>query len=93
MRTDTDTKPDYSEAPFIWMVRGVENGEVIDIGGCPNDGCYYTLNELPIDVEYCDVNRGYRTRSIGRRKSDGAIVASRMNDLYQNPDYECLWLL
>jgi hypothetical protein len=57
----------YENAPFKWMVRGVDNGEVIDIGACPNDERYYTLDELPmIDCEYCDVNCGYRMRSIGR---------------------------
>jgi hypothetical protein len=84
----------YENAPFEWMVRGVDNGDVIDVGACPNDEHYYTLNEEPLfGVEYCDVNRGYRMRSIGRRKSDGAIIASRTGELYQHPDFECLWLL
>lgn len=30
--------------------------------------------------------------SIGKRHSDGVILASRNGDLYQNPEFECLWL-
>ena len=30
--------------------------------------------------------------SVGRRISDNVLIASTTTDLFQNPEYECLWL-
>ena len=81
------------EPPFPWMVRMVERGEAVDVSNCPREGGHYTLEGPPREgMEYCAVDHGFRIRSIGRRKSDGTIVASVAPDLYENPEYECVWL-
>jgi len=44
------------------------------------------------DVDYCDAKKGCWIWSIGRRHSDGQIVASVWSDLYQHQEYDCIWL-
>jgi len=81
------------EPPLPWMVRMVERGEAVDISNCPREGGHYTLEAPPAEgIEYCDIDYGFRIRSIGRRKSDGKIIASVALDLFENSEYECLWL-
>jgi hypothetical protein len=62
------------------------------------DGDYFVLPEefFVDDLDYCCETHDERAPaliwSIGRRHSDGKILASLQADLYQNDDYECLWL-
>jgi hypothetical protein len=74
------------------MQRKVADGEARDIGACERVGPYYLLATFMEDVDYCDLKAGVWIWSIGRRLSDGVILASPRNDLYQNGEFECLWL-
>jgi len=47
---------------------------------------------LIADLDFCDSLIENWIWSIGKRKSDALIVASTTADLYQNDEYECLWL-
>lgn len=84
-------KPNYDGMTNRAMARKLIDGEAIDISGYPRTGQYYIL----IGVEgkdYCDAEREEWIWSIGRRRADGVILASVSSDLYQNPQFECLWL-
>lgn len=79
------------------MQRMLKEGEAIDISGCPREGKYYILARERNDMnyqgmDYCDAQIERWVWSIGVRKSDGVTLASLDNDLYQNPDFDCLWL-
>jgi hypothetical protein len=77
------------------MLRKLKSGEVTDISCYPKEGHHYTLPEdffLPDEMDYCDAKTERWIWSIGRRKKDGVMIASLDGDLYQNDDYECLWL-
>lgn len=74
------------------MEEKIESGEAFDVRACPREGRYYRLPEFFEDTDYCDGENEWWIWSIGRRHSDGVILASTAADLYQNPDYECLFL-
>jgi hypothetical protein len=74
------------------MQRKITSGEAVDIGTCPTEGAYYLLEKFEDDKDYFDSVREAWIWSIGRRRSDGKIIASRSSDLYQNDEYECLFL-
>lgn len=69
-------------------------GEALDVVviGKPIGNGKYQLENFWEDHDYCDSATEQWIWSIGRRYSDGVIIASTAADLYQNPDYECLWL-
>lgn len=74
------------------MREQLEAGRAIDLAKCPREGRYYRLAEFVENVDYCDAAQEAWIWSIGRRYSDGTILASRASDLYQNPEFECLFL-
>lgn len=76
------------------MRRSLERGDAIDVSGCPSVDGHYDISEIEfIDgLDYCDAKTESWIWSIGRRRSDNQIIASISPDLYQNPDFECLWL-
>ena len=74
------------------MAEKIEQGEAVDVRNCAKEGRYYRLPEFVDDVDYCDGANEWWIWSIGRRYSDGVIHASTSTDLYQNPDYHCLFL-
>lgn len=75
------------------MVDKVNDGEAVDLSLRPKLGDHYIMAAPPSDgVDYCDLKLGKWIWSIGRRKADGMIIASLTGDLYQNPEFECLWL-
>lgn len=74
------------------MVEKIQKGECIDVSGCIRDGDYYVLKAFREGLDYCDAKNAAWVWSIGRRLSDGTIHASLRGDLYQNPNYDCLWL-
>lgn len=74
------------------MKRKIDEGAAIDVGAFPRDGEYYVLARVVAGVDYCDAGKTAWIWSIGKRLSDGVILASTKADLYQNPDFECLWL-
>jgi len=74
------------------MRRKIENGDAIDVGGFPTYGGAFVLPVFVDDIDYCDAKRERWIWSIGRRKSDGVILASCTDEFYQNAEFECLWL-
>lgn len=85
------------------MQRKINSGEAIDLKDCRRieaDGTvegnkknpYYVVENFIDDADYCDSSTESWIWSIGRRKSDGLILASTTADLYQNDEFECLWL-
>jgi len=75
------------------MRRNVDTGNAIDLSNHPREGKYYILDKFVDDEsDYCDASKTAWIWSIGRRRSDGVILASTSCDLYQNPAFECLWL-
>jgi len=77
------------------MEEKLENGEAIDLSKCEREGRYYVVPETLWDdsgMDYCDAVRECYIWSIGRRYSDGKILASTGSELYQNVDFHCLWL-
>jgi hypothetical protein len=67
-------------------------GEANDVSECARDGDYYVLETFVEGRDYCDARTESWIWSIGKRHADGVILASLRGDLYQNPDFECLWL-
>jgi len=74
------------------MHRKVAATDAVDLSKNKREGDYYVLERFVDDVDYCDLEKTAWIWSIGRRHSDGVILASTSADLYQNPDFECLWL-
>lgn len=74
------------------MAKKLRDHEAINISQCPREGKFYHLSRFVEDVDYCDADLEVWMWSIGQRKSDGAILASRGTEFYQNPEFECLWL-
>jgi len=75
------------------MLRKLSRGECIDLSECERtpEG-FYVLAEFEEDVDYADVQAGRWIWSIGRRNTDGVILASQDSLFYQNPDFTCLFL-
>lgn len=59
----------------------------------PSHPGHFILDVYMDDVDYCDGKTGQWIWSIGRQRDFPKLyVASLRGDLYQNPDYECVWL-
>lgn len=74
------------------MQSKLRDGDAIDVSSYPRVGRHYQVATFIDRKDYCDASTEQWIWSIGRRNSDGAIFASTTGDLYQNPNYECLWL-
>jgi hypothetical protein len=74
------------------MQDAVRRGEALDVSTFQREGPYYVLPIFLEGNDYCDAQKEKWIWSIGRRLSDGKILASTSSDLYQNPDFECLFL-
>lgn len=74
------------------MAQKIRDREALDLSGYAKEGQFYILDHFVEDIDYCDSEKQTWIWSIGRRKSDGKILASMVTDLYENPDFECLWL-
>jgi hypothetical protein len=74
------------------MKERLDAREAIDLSPCKREGRYYVVETYVDGVDYCDAKTEAWIWSIGRRLSDGVILASTQADLYQNPAFECLWL-
>lgn len=72
----------------------LKEGTAIDVGAFPQEGGRFILPSFNPDAEkdYCHKEAERWIWSIGRRKSDGVILASFKTDLYDHPDFECVWL-
>lgn len=75
------------------MLRKLARGDCIDVAECERtpEG-HYILKEFEEDMDYCDAAAEDWIWSIGKRKNDGVILASRSAEFYQHPDFECLFL-
>ena len=85
-------KSDFPQVNNRQMARKLTTRRALDLSMHPRVGEYYILDKVIERMDYCDAVREVWIWSIGRRKSDGVILASTKGDLYQNPEYECLWL-
>ena len=75
------------------MERKLDSGEAIDVSHFPQDGGDYVITgHFKEETDYCVVAEDDSIRSIGVRKSDGAVLASTSSKFYQNADYDCIWL-
>jgi len=77
------------------MKEKLDNGEAIDLSQCEREGNSYIIPpEMFRDdgVDYCNAKTEQWIWSIGRRYSDGLILASTRTEYYQNDKFECLWL-
>lgn len=66
--------------------------DAIDLKDHSREGDYYVLDAVVDGADYCDTSLEKWVWSIGRRKSDGVILASLTAEFYQNDAFECLWL-
>lgn len=93
MNTKTDAIRSRADAMHNRaMASKILKGEAIDISDRPREGRYVVLDRFFGDTDYCDASTEQWIWSVGRRHSDGKVLASFSGDLYQNPDFECLWL-
>lgn len=74
------------------MQRRLATKQAIDVSKCRRLGDFYVLDEVIDGKDYCDARKEVWIWSVGRRKSDGVILASTTTILYGNSDFECLWL-
>lgn len=74
------------------MEEKLQEGEAIDLSECKREDGAYVLKEFIEDKDYCDKKAEEWIWSIGRRLSDGKILAATDGRFYQNSKYECLWL-
>lgn len=82
------------------MKRKLESGEALSVREegalletCPpKSPCHYELRRFVTGKDYCDPVTETWIWSIGREHGTGVIIASTSPDMYQNPDYECLFL-
>jgi len=71
----------------------IDSGEAIDLSDFPQtNGDYVITNNFVEGMDYYVTAENDWIRSIGRRKSDGVILASTSSKFYQHPDFECIWL-
>ncbi len=75
------------------MQRKLRKGEAVDVCGCTTlkEG-HYILDDFFEDTDYCDAEKEQWIWSIGVQYATGKIVASTSSNLYQNPEFECIFL-
>lgn len=75
------------------MQEKLQRGDAIDVSKSEKTlEDDYILTDFTEDVDYCDSVNEWWIWSIGRNYKTGQILASTSNKLYQNDEYECLWL-
>ena len=79
------------------MAESIISGKGISLACCEvnSDGRYLVPKQLfenSKDGDFCNHKTEEWIWSIGKRRSDGVILASHGSELYQNPEFECLWL-
>jgi hypothetical protein len=75
------------------MARKLRKGDAVDISNCPTtkEG-YYMLDDFFEDKDYCDAVKEVWILSIGVNYATGQVLASTSSNLYQNPEFECIFL-
>ena len=74
------------------MKRSIESGECIDLSKCKKEGNCYIIENFIDGMDYCDAETEQWIWSIGKRRSDGVILASTSSKFYGAVGYECIWL-
>ena len=79
------------------MYRKITTGEAVDLSETSREGAYYVLTDEQVaainqEKDFCVAKTEEWIRSIGRRNSDGVVLASTDAEFYQNAAFECLWL-
>lgn len=77
------------------MEEALASGECLDVaemGAYDGTQDVYVLRDFIDDKDYAEKSRERWVYSIGRRKSDGAILAAFDSRFYLNDDFDCLWL-
>ncbi len=74
------------------MQKKVADGDAIDLSNAKREGGHYIIDRVVPDKDYCDTASEAWMWSIGRRKSDGVLLASTTAMFYQNDNFECVWL-
>lgn len=74
------------------MHEKVRDGEAIDLSDYPREGTKIVLDYVIDGMDYCILKEEKWIWSIGKRKSDGKILASKLTDLFVDPNFEILWL-
>jgi hypothetical protein len=74
------------------MREKLKNNEAIDISKNPREGKYYILSEIIEGMDYCDIQKEAWIWSIGKRRSDGVLLASTTNHFFNATGFECVWL-
>ena len=67
--------------PGVFELRGRARDAAEDSAGPQGFGC-----------DFCVAAREAWIWSIGKRRSDGAVLASTDARFYEHPEFECLWL-
>lgn len=78
------------------MKRKLEEDDCLDVNKegvpyLPHPG-WWVLKRFIDGKDYCDAARELWIWSVGRNKTTGQIIASTGSDLYQHPEYVCLFL-
>lgn len=75
------------------MKANVED-DLVDVQGWAQEGNYLVVPDGQVidDMDFRNMHTTMPIWSIGRRKSDGKILASYSGDLYMHPGFDCLWL-
>ena len=76
------------------MKRKIESGTCIDVSKFTREGDDYIIPKgvYNSDTDWCNAETEQWIWSIGRRVSDGVVIASHSTKFYQNPDFVCLFL-
>lgn len=78
------------------MEEKLQNKEVISLHNCEMEGDVYILPENispeNIESDYCNAKTEQWIWSIGKRLSDGVVLAAHDTRFYLNSIYKCLWL-
>lgn len=78
------------------MANKLAKHKAVDVSDLPRQHfghiTHYSLKAFLEGSDYCDAKTERWIWSIGKRLSDGAVIASTSVDLYQNEAFECLWL-
>lgn len=84
----------WSHLRNLRMAEKLTAGEARDVSPFDQGDETYLLPDgwFEEDTDYCDAAREAWIWSIGRSLKSGKVLATTSGFLYQNPDYECLFL-
>jgi hypothetical protein len=79
----------------LWMKKALASGEAVDVRmvGIETEPGVFRLDGFIDGVKYVDSQNEQSVHSIGKDLESGEILASLDDRFYQNPDYECIYLI